>query len=55
MKSKLEDDIDALFRLPLAEFTGERNTLAARLKKEGRRNDADRVNYSPSLQSRRGP
>jgi hypothetical protein len=43
MKSKLEDDIDALFRLPLAEFTGERNALAARLKKEGRRNDADRV------------
>jgi len=43
MKSKLEDDIDALFRLPLAEFTGERNTLAARLKKEGRRDDAERV------------
>jgi methyl-accepting chemotaxis protein len=43
MKSKLEDDIDALFRLPLAEFTGERNALAARLKKEGRRDDADRV------------
>ena len=43
MKSKLEDDIDALFKLPLAEFTSERNTLAARLKKEGRRNDADRV------------
>jgi hypothetical protein len=43
MKSKLEDDIDALFRLPLAEFTSERNMLAARLKKEGRRNDADRV------------
>lgn len=43
MKSKLEDDIDALFRLPLAEFTGERNELAARLKKEGRRDDADRV------------
>jgi geranylgeranyl pyrophosphate synthase len=43
MKSRLEDDIDALFRLPLAEFTGERNALAARLKKEGRRNDADRV------------
>ena len=43
MKSTLEDDIDALFRLPLAEFTGERNSLAARLKKEGRRNDADRV------------
>jgi len=43
MKSKLEDDIDALFRLPLAEFTSERNALAARLKKEGRRDDADRV------------
>src|SRR6476660_8932224 len=43
MKSKLEDDIDALFRLPWAEFTSARNTLAARLKKEGRRNDADRV------------
>ena len=43
MKSKLEDDIDALFKLPLAEFTGERNALAARLKKEGRRDDADRV------------
>jgi len=43
MKSKLEDDIDALFRLALAEFTSERNTLSARLKKEGRRNDADRV------------
>jgi len=43
MKSKLEDDIDALFKLPLAEFTSERNVLAARLKKEGRRDDADRV------------
>lgn len=40
---KLEDEIDALFRLPLAEFTGERNTLAARLKKEGRANEAERV------------
>jgi len=43
MKSSLEDDIDALFKLPLAEFTSARNTLAARLKKEGRHNDADRV------------
>ncbi|HEV2837511.1 MAG TPA: hypothetical protein VGW58_19470 [Pyrinomonadaceae bacterium] len=43
MKSKLDDDIDALFRLPLGEFTGARNTLAARLKKEGRANDAERV------------
>lgn len=43
MKGKLEDEIDALFKLPLAEFTGERNALAARLKKDGRRDDADRV------------
>lgn len=40
---KLEGEIDDLFRLPLAEFTGARNTLAARLKKEGRVNDAERV------------
>jgi hypothetical protein len=43
MKEKLEHEIDALFTLPLAEFTSARNTLAARLKKEGRANDADRV------------
>lgn len=43
MKSKLEDEIDALFTLPLAEFTGVRNTLAARLKKEKRVDEADRV------------
>jgi hypothetical protein len=43
MKSKLEDEIDALFRLPLAEFTSARNALASRLKKEGRANEADRV------------
>ena len=40
---KVEDEIDALFRLPLAEFTSARNTLAARLKKEGRPNEAERV------------
>jgi len=34
-KGKLEDDVDALFRLPLAEFTGAHNTRAARLKKTG--------------------
>lgn len=39
----LEEEIDALFTLPLAEFTGERNTLSARLKKEGRKDDAERV------------
>ena len=43
MKNNLDDEIDSLFRLPLAEFTSARNTLAARLKKEGRSNDADRV------------
>src|SRR5829696_5052767 len=43
MKNNLDDDINSLFRLPLAEFTSARNTLAARLKKEGRPNDADRV------------
>jgi hypothetical protein len=36
----VEDDIDALFRLPLSEFTGARNTLAARLKKSGRGDEA---------------
>src|SRR5262245_12888643 len=43
VKRKLEDEIDDLFRLPLAEFTGARNALAARLKKEGRQNEAERV------------
>ena len=43
MKNSLDDEIDSLFRLPLAEFTSARNTLAARLKKEGHLNDADRV------------
>ena len=41
--SNLEDDVDALFRLPLAEFTGARNALAAQLKKSGRGEDAARV------------
>lgn len=40
---KLEDDIDALFRLPLAEFISARNALATQLKKMGRQNEADRV------------
>lgn len=39
----LDKDIDALFQLPLAEFTGARNALAARLKKAGRTEDADGV------------
>jgi hypothetical protein len=41
--SSFEDDVDALFRVPLAEFTGERNALAAQLKKSGRVNDALQV------------
>jgi len=40
---KKSSDIDALFALPLAEFTAERNALAARLKKEGRAEEAQRV------------
>ncbi|HBB86558.1 MAG TPA: hypothetical protein DC047_02960 [Blastocatellia bacterium] len=39
----LENDLDALFRLPPAEFTGARNELAAGLKKSGRRDEAARV------------
>ncbi len=45
-KRKLEDDVDALYRLPSAEFTAARNALAARLKKAGRgdeKAEADRV------------
>jgi hypothetical protein len=43
MKGGVDDDIDGLFMLPLAEFTDARNMLAARLKKEGRHNEAERV------------
>jgi len=42
-RGKLEDDVDALFKLPLAEFTGARNALAAELKKSGRGDDAVQV------------
>ena len=35
-KDKSDDNVDTLFRLPLAEFTGARNALAAQLKKNGR-------------------
>jgi len=42
-KTKLDDDVDELFKVPLAEFTGNRNALAARLKKESRAEDAERV------------
>ena len=45
MKSKksAEDDIDALFRLALTEFTAARNALATRLKKAGDSGDAERI------------
>jgi DNA repair exonuclease SbcCD ATPase subunit len=45
--ANLEDDVDALFKLPLAEFTGARNNLAARLKKEGRADDSTFVKKLP--------
>lgn len=38
-----EIDIEALYKLPLTEFTASRNALAGRLKKAGRVDDADRV------------
>jgi hypothetical protein len=41
--NKFDDDVDALFRLPLAEFIGARKTLAAQLKQIGRGDEADRV------------
>lgn len=42
-EAKLDDDVDALFKLPLAEFIGSRNDLAARLKKGGHVDDANVV------------
>jgi hypothetical protein len=42
-KSNFEDQVDALFKRPLAEFIGARNDLAARLKREGRADEASVV------------
>ena len=39
-KDKFDDNVDALFRLPLAEFTGARNALAAQFKKSGQGGEA---------------
>ena len=39
----IEKDLDALFSLPLAEFTAARNTLSSRLKKAGSPDDAEQV------------
>ena len=44
---KLDDEIDDLFRLPLAEFISARKALAARLKSERRGGEADRVKSLP--------
>ena len=43
MPSDLENDLDSLFKLPLAEFTTARNALATRLKKSGHSDEAERV------------
>jgi hypothetical protein len=40
---KLDDDIDALFKLPLTEFVGARKALAARLKQKGFVSEAEGV------------
>lgn len=40
---KLNDQVDELFKLPLADFTEARNTLAKRLKQSGRAGDANLV------------
>ena len=42
-----ETDVDALFQLPLGEFTAARNALAARLKKSGRAEEAERIKGLP--------
>jgi hypothetical protein len=42
-KVNIEDELDALFKLPLTEFTVARNALATRLKKTGRGDEAQRV------------
>jgi hypothetical protein len=42
-KGNLEDDIDSLFKLPLSEFIGARNDLAARLKRDKRADDASLI------------
>ena len=38
-----DDDLDRLYGLPLGEFVAARNELARRLRKEGRKPEADRV------------
>lgn len=45
--AKLEDDLNALFQLPLAEFIAGRKALATRLKKDGRTSEADQIKSLP--------
>jgi hypothetical protein len=42
-KGRLDDELDALFKLPLPEFIAGRKALAAQLKQSGRRDDAGYV------------
>ena len=42
-EGQLDQDVDALFRLPLAEFISARKLLAASLKQAGRSSESDRV------------
>jgi methyl-accepting chemotaxis protein len=42
-RRSIEEDLDALFRLPLADFTVARNALATRLKKAGSFGEAEQV------------
>ncbi len=42
-----QDDVDALFQLPLGEFTAARNALATRLKKSGQQGEAEAVKALP--------
>ena len=43
MAKQAGDEVDHLFQIPLSQFTSARNTLAAKLKKEGDGERADRV------------
>ena len=45
--SSVPSDVDALFKLPLGEFTSARNALAAQLKKDGRQTEASEAKALP--------
>src|SRR4051795_11867142 len=45
--AKWEEQVDALFQLPLAEFTAARNALAGRLRKGSHVAEAERVKALP--------